>query len=108
MRLATPVAAKIREGFVRYAAGDLDRNSSLYQVVHVALCYYGGNTDLAQAMLLRDIERNYEKLGVYRSSFSYRRYDCCKLAEEKGGLCKLLARMIASLASSDHVELSFA
>ena len=107
MHLPSAVAAKIREGFVLYAAGDLAKDSALYEVIHVANCYYNGNTDLAQAMLLRDVERNYQKQGVYKSGFSCRRYECCERAREKAGLCKLIARLVASFGRSDYVELNF-
>lgn len=107
MRLPSSIAAKIREGFVLYASGDLDKDSPLFEIVHVAHSYYAGNTDLAQAMVLRDIERNYEELGVYKSSFSYRKYPGCERAREKASLGKVVPKLIASLARSDYVELTF-
>lgn len=101
MRLPTSFIAKIREGFVLYAAGSLNRQSPLYEVVHVAYSYYDGNTDLAQLMVLRDLECNYEELGVYKSSFSYRKYHGVAGAREKASFGKL----IASLARSEYVKL---
>ncbi len=107
MRLPSSIVAKVRESFVLYSMGELDKESSLYEVVHVAHCYYGGNTDLAQVMLLRDIEMNFEKLGVYRSSFSYRKYQCCARSREKAPIGKVVRQLLADFARSDYVTLSF-
>lgn len=107
MCLPSPVAAKIKEAFALYAAGELKVDSALYEVIHVTNCYYAGNSDLAKLMLLRDIERNYEKSGRYETGFSYRRYECCRRAEEKAGLCRMIARLVAGFARSDYVTLTF-
>lgn len=53
--------------------------------------------------MLRDIERNYEEFGVYKGSFSRRRYRGCVRAEEKASLGKLFA----GLTRSDYVMLGF-
>lgn len=107
MRLPSCAVTKIRKSFALHAAGELDKHSSLYEAVHVAHCYYDGNADLAQAMLLRDIELNFEKVGVYRSNFSYRNYQCCERAREKAAIGMVVHRLIASFKRSDYVTLSF-
>ena len=107
MRLPSSIVAKVRESFALYAEGGLDRESPLYEVVHVAHCYYDGNTDLAQVMLLRDLESNFEKLGVYRSSFSYRNYQCCERVTEKTAIATGFHKLVAGLMRRDYVTLSF-
>lgn len=108
MHLPSPIVSRLNESFIRYRVGELESDNPLYEVIDVAHCYYAGSSDLAKAMLFRDIERNYEKHGCYESSFSYKRYACCVRAKDKTGLCKMVAKMIASLARSEYVKLDLA